>query len=372
MTPPRLAARLAALIASGAALRALSALGCRPLPPPAPAPSAPAAPASQRSVILVTIDGVRPREVFEGVEEQRALAAGMERPAITSAEALLPGLHRLVRERGALVGKPGLGPPVMASGPVFVSQPGYLEMSTGTAAHGCSDNRCPLTEAMTWLDRCVEAGDRDAAVVAGWERIELIASSRPGSLALSAGRSAGPTRARLAFDDENARLLALGEASDPYPGEHDYRLDAVSAPLGLRYLEKHHPRCFWLALGDTDEWAHRDNYPGYLQALRDFDRTLTEIAAILDRGGEWGRQTLVLVATDHSRELAFKNHGKSPDAGPVFLATFGASMPGRGVIAPASERHLADVAPTLLAFLGLPPLPGGGTGQVAAELLPGP
>src|SRR5690242_4007126 len=63
------------------------------------------------SVVLVTLDGTRWQDVF-GPEE------------------LMPTLHRWMTAEGVSIGAPGHGE-IWASGPHFVSMPGYTEILTG-------------------------------------------------------------------------------------------------------------------------------------------------------------------------------------------------------------------------------------------------
>lgn len=86
-------------------------------------------------LVLVTIDGARWQEIFEGTDP--ALSHAAQRPS----RELVPRIDRLVRERGAAIGSPGRGV-ISATGPNFVSLPGYTELLTGRAPIGCQSNTC--------------------------------------------------------------------------------------------------------------------------------------------------------------------------------------------------------------------------------------
>jgi hypothetical protein len=329
-------------------------------------------PARQRAVILLTLDGVRPRDVFLGVERQRALDAGLEEGAVVPARELMPELWSLVERQGVFLGAPGLGARVTAGGPRYVSQPGYLEMASGTTAHGCPDNKCGKTSLDTWLDACgsmPDASPTDAMLVGSWERLALVASGGAGRVVVSAGRQDGEGLELLRTDLPGARLLDEGARASAYPGEAGYRPDAFTAPLALHALERFRPRCAWIALGDTDEWAHRDSYPAYLASLREADRFIGALARLVAAESVRGRDTLVLIATDHGRASTFRHHGGFPESADIWLAAFSPALRGRGLLAPASPRGLVDVAPTLLAWLLAPPL-AAAQGSPLPELLP--
>jgi arylsulfatase A-like enzyme len=93
---------------------------------------------------------------------------------------------------------------------------------------------------------------------------------------------------------------------------------------------------------------------GYLEAVHASDAFLGDLFATLDGMGERGRHTTVLVTADHGRSYAFKDHGaRYPESGRVWLLAAGGDVHGHGLLA-ASRRHtLSDVAPTVLALLGV-------------------
>ena len=76
------------------------------------------------TLVLVTLDGVRWHEVFEGVDAELARTHGLSPSEVVSAEALTPSLHHILATHGVALGAPGHGAPIRASGPNFVSKGG--------------------------------------------------------------------------------------------------------------------------------------------------------------------------------------------------------------------------------------------------------
>ena len=212
--------------------------------------------ASDAAVVLVVLDGVRWQDVFVGGDPH--LAGG---PA-PSAEALMPHLHALVAERGAALGAPGRGPSMTASGPNFVSLPGYTEILGGRRAHACGDNDCAATKQPTVFDEAAAAVPGEVAFFASWERLNRAASVRPRSIVLSTGRTRVWQARELAADPERRELLDRGAAADPTPGWGEFRPDRYTAALALKYLEQKRPRLMFLGLGEPDEYGHRGDYAG--------------------------------------------------------------------------------------------------------------
>lgn len=303
------------------------------------------------SVILVTIDGVRWQEIFLGADPALADRAALPRGEARSARSLTPHLHRLFFDQGAVLGDPRVGERFVASGPRYVSLPGYVEMMTG-APSGCRGNDCEPSLPWVLPGEHARRAPGGAAVFASWERVARALPASTQGLVLRAGRE-------------------RGEDAPPYPGHGEYRPDRRTAASAIEHLIRHEPRFLWVALGDTDEWAHRGDYRGYVEALRAADSFVGELSAHLAEMGDYGARTAVLVTTDHGRDAGFTDHGGSDSAG-VWLMARGGRIARRGVAPLDRERRLADIAPTVSAILGEPVRQCDACGEVLDELLDPP
>jgi hypothetical protein len=277
------------------------------------------------AAIVVALDGVRWQDALD--------------------PSRMPLLADVARTRGARLA------PIAASGPHFVSLPGYTEMLTGLAASGCTDNDCARVAVPTIADEIAARGG-EAAVFASWDRLERAASAGEDVL-VSAGRH--------------------GADVDPWPGTGDFRPDRLTARAALAYLEARRPTFLFLDLGEPDEHAHHGDVAAYHASLTACDGAIADLFATLDRMGERGRRTTVLLTSDHGRGKDFKSHGRAfPESSQVWLVAAGAGIMARGDVRARKSRHLADLAPTLRVVLGLPPRAGDEAarpGTPLAELL---
>lgn len=279
------------------------------------------------AVVLVTIDGVRWQEIFEGVDG----ALAPRRPA---PDVLLPNLRRLFFDEGTVIGDPRFAGGIEGSAPRHMSMPGYVEIATG-AGTACADNDCRPALGETIADAVAAApDDHGAAVFGSWSEIARAAAARPDRLFVQTGAAPG----------QPGRPLGGGEA---------YLADNVTAAQALTYLHSKRPRFLWVALGDTDEWAHAGDYGQYLASLQAADRFLADLSATLATMGDRGAHTAILVTADHGRDPGFRDHGGPPSAA-VWLLARGPTIPKRGAIPTSRKRQLRDVAPTMRALLGLP------------------
>jgi hypothetical protein len=282
-------------------------------------------------IVLVTIDGVRAEDIFAADARTR-----------------LPNLYRLI-DRGVALGAPGS--PLRASGPRFVSLPGYREILTGRrGTHACVNNECGPLQEPTLLDELRLRGGLDGdevVVLSSWPVIDRAAAAAPGAITLSVGRHGGVTRARLEREAAVAATLADGADARAFPGRGDYRPDAATAAVAAALVAARQPRVLWISLGDTDEYAHRGDWPRYLAALSAADALIGRLAA----GA--ADDTIFLATADHGRSANFRDHGDSFESGASWLVAAGGAIAASGIVSDGGSHRLADIAPSLRALLHL-------------------
>lgn len=279
------------------------------------------------TVVIVTIDGVRWHEVFEGVDPVLAETHGLPSSGIVGAADLTPNLHRIVATHGAALGAPGHGAPINASGPNFVSLPGYAELLSGRRETDCKDNLCRGSGRRTLFDDFAADAARDgsrAVAFTSWPDIAKVASER-------------------------------GPMSEPAPRADTFRPDALTADLAIQHLRARAPKFMFLGLGEPDEYGHANDYGGYLRSLRYADQRIGEIDQILQELSARGTRTALFVTADHGRADSFVNHGAQfPESSRVWLIASGSALHASGYVAAPKPRSLADLAPTVRQISGLP------------------
>jgi hypothetical protein len=300
------------------------------------------------TVIVLTLDGVRWQDVFLGSDPTLGDAPRQSRAAS------VPELHAALERSGAALGAPGSGSQFEVAGRANWSLPGYNELFSGTARHHCRTNECARVKRATLADDLARnAAPEEVAVIASWGRLEKAATHQPGQFFVSSGQNVRYGEVTLPKDLR--ALYRAGQHVDPSPGYADYRPDRFTAAFALAYLEHYRPKFLFVGLGDTDEYAHRDDYASYLEALEQADSWFGRLLDSIEHLNESGHPTTLFVTTDHGRAQEFVDHGPgTPEASRTFLFAFGNGIRKRGVIEGCGSHTLSELAPAIRQLLGEP------------------
>ena len=120
------------------------------------------------SVIIVTLDGVRWQEVFDGVDKVLAGKARRDVERVRSRD-LLPNIYRHLIDRGVALGHPDATGGFCVSNEHSTSLAGYQELMTARPT-GCISNGCGPNQSATIITQLLRKGLRcgELAVVTSW------------------------------------------------------------------------------------------------------------------------------------------------------------------------------------------------------------
>ncbi len=287
---------------------------------------------AESQIVLVAIDGVAPRDVF--LEDGSGPNAS-----------LVPTLASM-HHNGASWGDPK-DDDFRASGPNYVSLPGYMEMLSGTSDLQCTENDCPFMLRETLIDDFMTLAHGESERVAAfssWPVLEVALSKNKVGV-VSAGQTRGRNLEVLRRWGSVQLAYAQGQKEGRFGG--GFRDDEKTADLALQYLAHAQPQFLFIGLGETDEFGHLHDRKAYLNALKAADSAIARIREQLVDSCRAGRKTLLIVTTDHGRSHQFVGHGRdAPESGRSFLL-----MEGLGLQRDQAQRdtvyYLKDIAPTL-------------------------
>lgn len=340
--------------------------------------------AQDRNVILVSVDGLRWQELFRGADPNliRREDAGMKDAAAVrerfggepkqSRRKLFPFLWGMVARDGLLYGNRDLGSKAKLNNGRRFSYPGYAELLTGRPHDDVitsNDLRpSPAPTVLEIVKRELELERTQVAAFASWEVFQGICARDSNSLLINAGYqplAAGRWSARLSeLADLQFQMLTPWRSA-----RHDY----ITLALATEYLREQAPRLLYVALDETDDWAHAKRYDRTLEAAHIFDAGLERLWSAVQSDPRYRGKTTMIVATDHGRgrmPADWPNHGSDVEgADEIWFAAIGPQVEKLGEVSGGPVVTQSDIAPTVLELFGLDPaLLQGAAGRPIASI----
>lgn len=310
-----------------------------------------------KNIILVTADGLRWQELFNGLDDTLVGKAAhlLDKFGKGSLQdrrrALMPFFWSTIATRGVVLGNPANNSSVRVTNGFRVSYPGYSEILTGRAQdeviRGNDKLQNPSETILEFVRRKLDLPRSKVALFASWDVFPFIGESRPGSIFINAGYqddSGSPAMRDLS--------IVQSKAMTPWDSvRHDY----VTLNMALDYMKRERPRVTYIALGETDDWAHDRRYDRVVSAIQYFDEALSRIAEFIASTPEYKDSTSIVITSDHGRGATaqdWHSHGKDVSgADRIWLAVMGPDTPARGEASGSAFQR--DIAPTILRLLGL-------------------
>ncbi len=294
--------------------------------PPIVQPSPPPPKQGSPKVVLITVDGVRWQEIFDGTDP--FLSGNKTIPA----RELLPNLYYQFVDRGMVVGKDSM---FVATGPAHISLPGYLEIMRGHPSSDCQENDCePRLKEDTMADLF-----NKSAVFASWDTIRKTVGKNVDKYVVNCGRNYRSTGWKQAELEDNQTFPEVW-------GDYLYRPDDLTEKVAVDYLQYYSPDFIWISLGDTDEWAHYGDYSKYLESLQQADKFIGMVVEMV-KSGEDGADFTFIVTADHGRGLNWQSHGWDRASARNWLMMSGRGIQPQGFIKYPEKKSLSNILPTV-------------------------
>jgi hypothetical protein len=333
------------------------------------------------NLILVSIDGLRWQEVFQGYQDDvldletfKEQKAGLVKQfSGTSAQSkrqkLMPFLWNVLAKEGVLIGNRDLGSQMQVTNGYWFSYPGYNELLTGKADPNIDSNKAienPNTTILEWLNKQSEYQGKVAAF-GSWDVFPAIINRTRSGVPINAGFES----ADWAGLSDKAKWLNAMQTHIPSPW-HNVRLDAFTFGFTKEYILAHQPKVMYVALGETDDFAHQGNYPEYLRGANRADKFIAQLWTLLQSMEQYQDNTNLIITVDHGRgnsAQSWQHHASPkavkgylnglkqyqdgiPGADQIWLAAMGPDVKESVGSQQTSNFTLDQVAATALQFLG--------------------
>jgi hypothetical protein len=321
-------------------------------------------------VVLVTLDGARTEELFGGLDAEILRSTLREGAALESdvtyrrfwaddaherRRKLMPFFWgTLMAQHGSIAGNRALGSAVRLTNNHWFSYPGYSEILVGRAHDDVINSNDPVRNrfptVLEGVQRQLNLPRESVATFASWGVFNQIVEHREGATTVNAG----PEEPLPA--DEASRTLALIER-EAVPGWSNMRFDIFTFRFAMMHLARHRPRVVYLALGETDDWAHDGRYDRVLDAYARSDRYLEQLWTWLQQDPDYRGRTHLILTTDHGRGRTpadWRDHGaKIAGADAVWIAFVSPAMHARGEWKAHAPLTTSQIAATMARWMGV-------------------
>lgn len=335
-------------------------------------------PLKTENVILITLDGMRWQEVFQGVDQrfldqedynkyqdthEEFKKEFWRETAQERREILFPFLWNVIAKEGQIYGNRYKGSNANITNQYHYSYPGYSEILTGFADPRITNNDKVLNPNQTfleWLDEIANFKGRTAAF-ASWDVFPFIINRERSNVFVNA-----------AFEDmkgldNETRIDDLNQLQKDTPSPWDrVGLDVFTHNFALEYMKEKKPNALFISYGETDDFAHDGKYDQYILAAKRTDDFIRRIWQYIQTDPHYKNKTTLLITTDHGRGFDtlenWKHHGSAEtadgkasfiQADQIWAAVIGPDTPATGEMTDVSDIKQSQVASTLMKFLGL-------------------
>jgi hypothetical protein len=319
-----------------------------------------------KNVIIITTDGFRWQEVFNGIDRSLAthkrfsqgdsteiLKKYWDQNSEVSRAKILPFIWGTIAKQGQIYGNRNAGNLMNTANTYWFSYPGYNEILTGypdalVNSNGYKNN--PNQNLLEFLNK-QPAFKGKVAAYASWDAFDRIFNKpRAGFPVIAAFEKMGGEHPNT---KEALMNKMLTDSYKPFGNEEC--LDVFTHYGAMEYMQQHKPRVMFIGYGETDEWAHSGKYHDYLNAAHQVDQWLSDIWAYIQSDPFYKDQTALVITTDHGRGLSneWTSHGpKIVGADQMWFAIMGPGVAAKGEVKEPMQNYQKQLAQTIAHLLG--------------------
>ncbi|MDH5380027.1 MAG: phosphoglyceromutase [Cyclobacteriaceae bacterium] len=320
-----------------------------------------------QNVVLVTLDGYRWQEVFQGIDSTLLYSNFTRNKAeleekywksttIERSIALNPFFQGYVAKNGVLLGNRNIKSEVDCTNKMWFSYPGYNEILTGKAddKNIKSNDKIPNPN-VTFLEvlNKTKGFKNGVAAFGSWDVFPYIVNEERSGVYVNAGFEKA-THKKLSTTEVFLNKFQE-EVSSPWT---EVRLDAFTHRFAMEYMKNLKPRVTYIAYGETDDFAHDGNYTKYIESAYLANIFLMELWNFIQHDKFYANKTTLIVTTDHGRGTipleSWKNHGSRVNgADQIWIAMIGPDTKNIGNTLKGKFRQ-SQIAPTIMKLLEVP------------------
>jgi hypothetical protein len=317
-----------------------------------------------KNVFIVTIDGIRWQEIFNGADpsiiNNRRYTSDVDLAKLMyfdssvekNRKKLLPFFWNVVQQKGQLYGNRIYKNKVNVSNEYKFSYPGYNEIFTGYPDLYVNSNK-PTNNVNINVLEYLNAFDEfrnNVVAFTSWNIFPYILNKDRNDLSVYSGYDSieeNGDRDLHIFNSAQQNLIEIKTCT---------RLDVLTFTAALEYAKVNKPKVVFIGFGECDEDAHKSKYDSYLQHLNEDDNMIQQLWYFIQSTPAYKDKTTLIITTDHGRGRKI-NTWSSHDvlikgSGDAWLAVIGPDTSPEGEIHEPQQLYQKQVAATIAKFLG--------------------
>ena len=321
------------------------------------------------NLIFVVLDGMRWQEVFGGVDsvlmnssqfthdKGRIKRKFWDADPEVSRKKIFPFIWGEVAGKGQLLGNRRYGNQVDVSNPFKFTYPGFSEMLTGYADPAINSNRLVVSKSDNVLEFIIRTKGYEGkvSVFATSDLFPFLLNREKSKLYINSDTDT------LTFSSPEFQLLNHMQRLTVKPTTE--RPDLLTYFAARSYLKTFHPRVMYLALGETDAYAHGGQYDQYIETAHAEDGMIADLWNLVQSIPQYRNKTTLILTCDHGRgdqvKAEWTGHGtKIADSGQIWIAALGPEIRSEGEVRKEQQWYQAQIAATVASALGLDYKPG--------------
>ncbi len=310
---------------------------------------------AENKLFIITLDGLRWQEVFNGADSALLHNASFNVSTSTSTalywaptaderrKKLMPFFWNVLSKQGQLYGNRAYGNKMNVANPYALSYPGYNELLTGSVDPTIYNNGKAINQNLSlleWLNASLTYKGKVAAFTS-WDAFPYILNKPASDIFINSGYE------KLPEENITATEAMINKVQEEIEDKKNTRPDELTYLACREYVQKKKPSVVFLSLGGTDEAAHLKQYDVYLQQTANADRMIGELWQYLQTLPEYAGRTSFLITTDHGRGATAGNwhkHGLLVNASSqTWMALVGHGIGADGEQTTKRQRYLKEV-----------------------------
>ncbi len=305
------------------------------------------------NLILISVDGLRWQEVFQGADSLLIKDKKYWAPTpVERREKLMPFFWETIAKKGQLYGNRNLENKVNLRNEYWFSYPGRSETLCGYFDPKINSNSYPNNPNVNVLEfiNAQKGYTNKVVTFASWDALgRILNRDRNGMLVNLPGEDV------MGANISEAQILSneIQHIVPEYFGE--CRPDVLTYAIAKTYVQANHPKVLHIDFADTDNYGHSGDYNNYLNAAHFIDSMIAGLWTIVQQDPFYKDKTAILVYPDHGRGIGEKwtDHGTgAPHCDETWLVAMGPGIEPTGEVDTKGQIFQDQIAQTASKLLG--------------------